>query len=253
MGRVLPGGRLQAQAVAPIKPDCVAIGTPDPSVGYTYDHVESTGGRSQYTDRWESVTPTGSRLRIEKPGETLIQTSTYRVVDDVAVMGRMTQASGNRVIGSTDFRPGLVADPFGRACAGRSWPIPSVTASFSGAQNATAETPAGTLTIVGIREKITVPAGTFDSVHYVRTSQSRDEYLEVDSARRRRQTPCDSPRRDGDRGAQGDPAGNPLRNRTVQMRLIGPVREVDVTSLYSRTAVALILEHRAVRAAGWRC
>ncbi len=176
MGRGSFGGRVQAQAVASVKQDCVAIGTPDPSVGYTYDHVESTGGRSQYTDYWESVTPTGSRVRVEKPGDTLIQTSIYRVVDDVALLGRMTQAKGNRVIGTTDFRPGLVADPFGRACAGRSWPIPSVTASFSGAQSASAATPAGTLTIIAIREKVTVPAGMFDTVHYVRTSQSRDEY-----------------------------------------------------------------------------
>ena len=37
-------------------------------------------------------------------------------------------------------------------------------------------TPAGTLRIVAIREKVTVPAGTFDAVHYIRTSQSTDEY-----------------------------------------------------------------------------
>jgi hypothetical protein len=38
-------------------------------------------------------------------------------------------------------------------------------------------TPSGTLTILGRREQITVPAGTFETVHYLRsTSQSNDEY-----------------------------------------------------------------------------
>jgi len=70
-----------------------------------------------------------------------------------------------------------VGDPAFRACAGRSWTIPSVTASYqSGATKASAATPAGTLRIVAIREKVTVPAGTFDAVRYVRTSQSTDEY-----------------------------------------------------------------------------
>ena len=34
----------------------------------------------------------------------------------------------------------------------------------------------GGLEIISIREKTTVPAGTFDTVHYVRNTQSVDEY-----------------------------------------------------------------------------
>jgi hypothetical protein len=45
-----------------------------------------------------------------------------------------------------------------------------------GSTSARARTPAGTLFIAQIRERVTVPAGTFDTVHYVRTSQSRDDY-----------------------------------------------------------------------------
>jgi hypothetical protein len=82
------------------------------------------------------------------------------------------------VLDATTFTPGLVSDPAFRACAGRSWPIRPVTATFqqSGQTNASAQTPAGTLRIISIHEAISVPAGSFDTVHYVRTSQSTDEY-----------------------------------------------------------------------------
>ena len=52
-----------------------------------------------------------------------------------------------------------------------------MTAFFqSGTLKVTQQTPAGSLRIVGIRERVIVPAGTFDAVRYVRTSQSTDEY-----------------------------------------------------------------------------
>jgi hypothetical protein len=80
-------------------------------------------------------------------------------------------------VSSTTFAPALVSDPAFRACAGKSWPVTSVTATYqSGQQHGSAMTAAGTLTIIAIREKLTVPAGTFDTVHYKRTSQSVDEY-----------------------------------------------------------------------------
>jgi hypothetical protein len=87
------------------------------------------------------------------------------------------QSPAGAVIESTSFAPGILSDPAFRACAGKSWKIPSATATFQSAQRtATATSPAGTLKIVSIRERITVPAGTFDVVHYIRTSQSVDEY-----------------------------------------------------------------------------
>jgi hypothetical protein len=164
------------QAVAPA--NCVTIAIPTPSVGYTYDHTEATGNRSQYTQHWESVTTTGSRVRVTGPRGTEIQVSDHHIVDDVMVLDRQGKVHANGgVIDATAFRPGLVGDPAFRACAGRSWPIPSVTATYQSSQNnASAATPAGTLKIIAIREKVTVPAGQFDTVHYVRTSQSTDEY-----------------------------------------------------------------------------
>lgn len=129
--------------------NCVTIATPKSALGYTYQHLESTGTKTVYTDHWESVTETGSRVRTTRGG----------------------------AVESTLFRPGIVSDPAFRACAGRSWRIPSVTASYRSQQTtASATSPAGTLKIVAIRETINVPAGTFATVHYLRTSQSVDEY-----------------------------------------------------------------------------
>ncbi len=156
--------------------NCVTIAAPKPGVGYTYEHIESTGGRSQFTQYWEQVSDTGSRVRIVRAGQEHVQTSVYTVQDDVARITRMTKAGAGRVIDSTTFSPGLVSDPVFRACSGGRWPIPSVTLVYEGSTNARAPTPAGTLTIASIGERVTVPAGTFDTVHYLRTSQSRDDY-----------------------------------------------------------------------------
>ena len=158
--------------------DCVTIGKPAPQVDYTYEHIESSGNKSRYSNRWEAVTDTGSRVRITQAGGTMIQVNEHHIADDVTVLDRSTKQNGNGgVIDSTVFRPGIVGDPAFRACAGKSWRIPPVTASYQSAKaKAAAATPAGTLRIVAIHEAITVPAGKFDTVHYIRTSQSSDEY-----------------------------------------------------------------------------
>ena len=158
--------------------DCVAIGRPKRSATYVYQHSESNGKVTESTTIWESVTDTGSRARTSGPAGVNVQVNEHHVTDDVAVLDKTTKldAKGG-VMDSTAFRPGLVSDPAFRACAGRSWPIPSVTATYRSAQaNASAPTPSGTLRIVAVRERVIVPAGTFDTVRYVRTSQSTDEY-----------------------------------------------------------------------------
>lgn len=158
--------------------DCVTISTPRPALGYTYQHVESTGKKTVYTDHWASVTETGSRVRTTRGGAVTIQVNRHHIANDVAVLDESRQLNPRgAVTQSTLFRPGIVSDPAFRACAGRSWRIPAATASFRSAQHsASAATPAGTLKIVAIRESVTVPAGTFATVHYIRTSQSVDEY-----------------------------------------------------------------------------
>jgi hypothetical protein len=130
------------------------------------------------TNVWERVTETGSRLRAEGPAGVFVQVNAHHVENDVVVLDESSKLgpSGNP-LDSTTFRPGLIAEPAFRACAGKSWQIPSVTATFkSGQADTSASTPAGNLRIVAVHERVTVPAGTLETVHYVRTSQSTDEY-----------------------------------------------------------------------------
>ncbi len=158
--------------------DCVTIARPRPSATYVYQHTEPDGRATRVTNTWESVNETGSRLRAEGPNGIFVQVNEHHIEDDVAVLDRSSKLGpGGAPLDATKFRPGLISDPAFRACAGQSWPIRSVTATYeSGQANASMQTPAGTLRIVSIHERITVPAGSFDTVHYVRTSQSNDEY-----------------------------------------------------------------------------
>ena len=167
----------QAGRAAPAG-DCVTIGTPKPGATYHYTRTQSNGATTQSSHQWESVTPTGSKLKTTGPGGTQIQVNEHEIVDNVAVLRRTSrQSPAGAVVEATSFAPGILSDPAFRACAGRSWTIPPVAASFqSGQRTATARSPAGSLKIVSIRERVTVPAGTFDVVHYIRTSQSVDEY-----------------------------------------------------------------------------
>jgi hypothetical protein len=52
---------------APPAGDCVALGTPKPSVTYVYEHAEVNGKVTQVTNIWESVTETASRVRTNAP------------------------------------------------------------------------------------------------------------------------------------------------------------------------------------------
>lgn len=157
-------------------PKCVTIAKPSPSKAYTYQHSESTGKVTERTEQWERVDATGFRERVTTAAGVQLKVNEHHIVDDVAIIDKSsTQSATGGPIDSTTFVPGLVGDPAFRACEGKSWPIPSTKATYNpGAHQATS--PAGTLTIVAIHEKMTVPAGTFDTVHYKRTSQSVDEY-----------------------------------------------------------------------------
>jgi hypothetical protein len=117
-------------------------------------------------------------MKTTGPAGTQIQVNEHQIVDDAVVLTRTSrQNAQGGTVESTSFTPGIISEPARRACAGKSWAIPSVTATFQSQRGkATAQSPAGSLKIVGVRERVTVPAGTFEVVHYVRTSQSVDEY-----------------------------------------------------------------------------
>ena len=171
---------LLAQRAAP--PDCVTIGTPDPKKVFVYQRQGDGAQAHQYSQQWEDVTPTGSRVRVTRATNVIVQTNQHRVVDDVSVID--SSASTSRSLrDKTTFRPGVIGDPIFKACAGRTWTIPVSTASHESTQGATHTVPsyAGTLRIVAIRESVTVPAGRFDTVRFIRSlnaegHQTVDEY-----------------------------------------------------------------------------
>ena len=151
--------------------DCVAMGKPKPSVADTYERTDQRGTVTEYTRHWDELTETSSRQRTIRGRSTTTMVTQHRIDDDVSVIDVVASSDPDGAGNSrTTFQPGVVGDPLFRACAGRSWAIPAVNARHAFAQGEhSAATYAGTLRIVAIRESVTVPAGTFQTVHYTRT------------------------------------------------------------------------------------
>jgi hypothetical protein len=154
---------------------CVTIATPKPGRGYSYRQTQSSGGMSEFTDWWEQFTKTGSRL-LTTPGSSkgsgILTVNKHRIVNDVLVLDSSSQ-SGPGAGGNSLYKPGVVSAP-ARACMGRSWPVPAAKVTSQQAQGTfSAMSDEGTLKIVAIHEAITVPAGRFDTVHWVRNLRSK--------------------------------------------------------------------------------
>src|SRR5262245_8978645 len=137
--------------------DCVTIATPKPTATFVYQHTEPGGRATRVTNTWERFTETGSRLRADGPAGVFVQVNAHHIENGVIVLeGTSKLGPSGNPLDSTTFRPGLIAEPALHVCAGQSWQIPSVTATFqSGQGNNSASTPAGTLKIVAIHERVT--------------------------------------------------------------------------------------------------
>jgi len=169
--------------------DCVLIGKPQPTMGYTYRYRDSRGGASEYTSRWDEVSATGSRVRTTRRGaggsSASVQVNRHRILDDIVMIEQSTQSgtdTSGPVRNATTFSPAITGDPAFRACEGRAWQIASVTATHVSLRGShSAKSDVGELRIVALRVPVTVPAGRFDTVHYTRTMTSpvgrvTDEY-----------------------------------------------------------------------------
>jgi hypothetical protein len=171
----VPAGHRAWQAAAA---NCVTLGTPRPALSFTYRYSD-TSVSAEYTNRWEEFTATGSRMVTTRTGANAGQStyvSQHSVADDVFVLTGST-ASGTDGSGpfnnTMTYSPGALGDPAFTACVGKTWKISPVNATSKSARGSfSMKTDAGTMTIVSVRESVTVPAGTFDTVHYTKTMNS---------------------------------------------------------------------------------
>jgi hypothetical protein len=175
------------QAAAPATSACVALGAPKPAVSYIHRYSD-TSGSTEYSNQWEQFTATGSRLVTTKLRPTAgvsTYVSRHHVEDDVFVLEASTASgtdAGGPFSNSMTFSSGAIGDPAFRACTGKTWTIAAVGVAHKSMQGSfSARTDPGTLAIAAIHESVTVPAGTFDTVRYIKTMNSgrgqlRDEF-----------------------------------------------------------------------------
>jgi len=166
------------QAAAVVTTNCVAIGSPAPTRSFSYRYAD-TSTSADYTNEWTQFTPTGSRLVTTRTGANAGQStyvSKHQVVDDVFVLEASTSVgtdANGTFNNSMTYTPGAIGDPAYRACEGKTWKVASVSATMRSLQGSfSVKTDPGTMTIIKIHESMTVPAGTFDTVHYMKTMNS---------------------------------------------------------------------------------
>lgn len=166
------------QAAAVASTNCVAIGAPKPTLNFTYRYAD-TSTSSDYTNRWDQFSPTGSRLITTRTGANAGQStyvSKHQVANDVFVLEASTAVGtdgGGTFNNSMTYTPGAIGDPAYKACEGTTWKIAPVNATMTSLQGSfSMKTDPGTMTIIKIHESMTVPAGTFDTVHYMKTMNS---------------------------------------------------------------------------------
>lgn len=179
---LMPIAHAQVQgAAAPAPAACAAFGKPKPTTTYVYRRSDSNGTAAQYTQRWTEFTPERASVAVVRGKVNEVVTNKHKIQDDVSMIAATASRTSN---GSsrTDFRPALMGEPMFRACAGRTWKIKAVAATYTaGSQVSTASTFAGTMKIVSLRETIQVAAGRFECVRFTRTlatptGPSLDEY-----------------------------------------------------------------------------
>lgn len=157
--------------------DCVTIGAPRPEQVFSYRYTDSTGAASTFSHQWLQFTPTGTEMRLIQttaggPGESVYRSS-HHVTDDLFELERSEAAgtsAGAAFRNTVVYTPASMGDPAYRACAEKRWAVRAVSAAMSATPggSATFTTDPGTIVILGVRESVTVPAGTFEAVRYVK-------------------------------------------------------------------------------------
>ena len=156
---------------------CVPINPPKPDVDFIYSYTSSTGEVSESTTRWLQFTPTTSRLRTTRAGRTgpLVATeeTEHSIENDLLVMLRDTLTGTDEAgpySSSMTYSPGMIVMPAFRACAGHTVTIPSVAqTNKSNLGTVSTQSDPGVLKVIAVEVPVTVPAGTYSTVHFIRT------------------------------------------------------------------------------------
>ena len=158
--------------------DCVTVRRPKLDVKYAFAFTDAAGTASTSTTEYLAISDTSMRLRQTHRGAfgtvEMVNESTLRVEDGLVVTEKMV-ASGTNARGAFEntvtFQPARAGDPASPVCSGRTWTIPPVAVSTVGSQGRSSEmtTDPGSGRVISVRESVTVPAGTFQTVHYEKT------------------------------------------------------------------------------------
>lgn len=155
--------------------NCVTLGAPKPALSYSYRYVD-TSGSNDYTNQWKQFSATGSQLVTTQARGKSSYVSKHSVNDDVFVLESSTATGtdgGGPFTTSMTYSPGAIGDPAYKACEGKTWTIPAVNATNKSSSGSfSAKTDPGTMRIVKVNESVTVPAGTFNTVRYIKTMNS---------------------------------------------------------------------------------
>ena len=155
--------------------DCVTVSQPKIGVKYAFGFTDAAGTVSTSTTEYLATSDTSVRLRLTHSGAfgsvERLNESTVRVEDDLVVTEKMVSSgtnAGGAFENTVTFQPARIGDPASRVCSGRTWTIPPVSVSTIGSQGGRAEmaTDPGHGRVISVRESVTVPAGTFQTVHY---------------------------------------------------------------------------------------
>lgn len=159
--------------------DCVTVGRPKLGVKYAFHFTDAAGTASTSTTEYLDVSDTSMRLRLAHHGAfgtvERVNDSTLRVEDDLVIVEKMVSSGTNErgaFQNTVTFQPPRVGDPASRVCRDRTWSIPSVAVSTVGSQGGSSEmtADAGSGRVISVRESVTVPAGTFQTVHHEKIS-----------------------------------------------------------------------------------
>jgi hypothetical protein len=177
----------QAGSARAASASCVTTGTPPPAITYTYRTVQG-GTVSSSKFRWPEVTSEGSRLEVTPAqlsrGQGRVLTTTkHRFENDLLLIDSYT-TSGTNAAGPfttrTVHRPALVSGPALHVCRGQTWRSGPVQVTTSVAGRATTDTVSVTGEVVSVHDRVSVEAGTFDTVHFRQTQTSSHSSVRVE-------------------------------------------------------------------------